>query len=83
MSAPADLVGGVDELAADFIWVVYHDYSGLGRAKAITRERLPEVAFEMGLAETVAWYKANGEWVENIKTKDYLGDYERQYGTRA
>ncbi len=43
----------------------------------------PEVTFEKGLAETIAWYKSNGDWVADIKNKDYLSYYERQYGTRA
>ena len=33
------------------------------------RERLgwrPQTAFERGLAETIAWYRANGEWVADI-----------------
>ncbi|CAN5171746.1 dTDP-glucose 4,6-dehydratase [soil metagenome] len=40
----------------------------------------PLVKFEQGLNETIAWYKSNGEWVSNIKNKDYLSYYAKQYG---
>jgi glutamine synthetase len=34
------------QLDVDALWVVYHDYSGLGRAKAVPRARFEEVAAE-------------------------------------
>jgi len=34
------------ELGVDALWVVYHDYAGLGRAKAVPRGRFDEVASE-------------------------------------
>ena len=34
------------ELGADALWVVYHDYAGLGRAKAVPTGRFDEVARE-------------------------------------
>src|SRR5205085_9622004 len=40
----------------------------------------PELPFDRGLAETIAWYKANAAWVAAIKNKDYLSYYEKQYG---
>ena len=63
MSGPGDVVARLDELDADFLWLVYHDYSGLGRAKAVTRDRLVD-AVERG----VTWAKAN--W--NIAINDHL-----------
>ncbi|MEK6719698.1 MAG: glutamine synthetase family protein [Chloroflexota bacterium] len=44
----------VEALGADFLWVVYHDYTSLGRAKAVTRDRFAE-AVERG----VTFAKAN------------------------
>ncbi|MBA4062331.1 MAG: dTDP-glucose 4,6-dehydratase [Isosphaera sp.] len=41
---------------------------------------VPQVPFDRGLAETIAWYRANAAWVAGIKNKDYLGYYEKQYG---
>ncbi|OWK34697.1 dTDP-glucose 4,6-dehydratase [Fimbriiglobus ruber] len=38
------------------------------------------VTFEQGLKETIDWYKANAEWVANIRNKEYLKYYEKQYG---
>jgi dTDP-glucose 4,6-dehydratase len=40
----------------------------------------PEIRFEDGLRDTVAWYRANGAWVEGVRTREYLNYYERQYG---
>ena len=42
----------------------------------------PRVAFDQGLAETIAWYQSNPGWVAGIKNKDYMSYYERQYGKR-
>jgi dTDP-glucose 4,6-dehydratase len=43
----------------------------------------PTVAFEEGLRETIAWYRAHGDWIDAIRTGDYLKYYERQYGSLA
>jgi dTDP-glucose 4,6-dehydratase len=43
----------------------------------------PQIAFEKGLRDTVAWYLDHAEWVENIRTGDYLKYCERQYGCLA
>ncbi|HJT76544.1 MAG TPA: dTDP-glucose 4,6-dehydratase [Gemmataceae bacterium] len=40
----------------------------------------PEVRFEDGLRDTVAWYRANAAWVERVRTREYLTYYEKQYG---
>ncbi len=42
----------------------------------------PEVRFEDGLRDTVAWYKSHPEWVAAIRTGEYLNYYEKQYGNR-
>ena len=33
----------------------------------------PTVAFEEGLAETVAWYRANAGWVQRVSSGAYRG----------
>ena len=45
----------------------------------------PEVSFETGLAETVAWYRANEWWWRPIKERDpaFKAYYEAQYGRRS
>lgn len=63
MNGAGDMMARLDELGADFLWLVYHDYSGLGRAKAVTRDRLAD-AVERG----VTWAKAN--W--SIAINDHL-----------
>ncbi|MBX7240370.1 MAG: dTDP-glucose 4,6-dehydratase [Bacteroidia bacterium] len=42
----------------------------------------PSVTFEQGLEETVEWYLNNKEWVDTIKSGNYLHYYEAQYGSR-
>jgi dTDP-glucose 4,6-dehydratase len=42
----------------------------------------PRKPFEEGIAETVAWYRANRAWWEPIKSGEYREYYERQYGAR-
>jgi dTDP-glucose 4,6-dehydratase len=32
------------------------------------------------LRETVEWYRGNAEWVEHVRSGEYLKYYERQYG---
>ncbi|MSR31976.1 MAG: dTDP-glucose 4,6-dehydratase [Gemmataceae bacterium] len=40
----------------------------------------PQWVFENGLQETVRWYLDNPEWVNSIRTGDYLRYYQTQYG---
>jgi dTDP-glucose 4,6-dehydratase len=40
----------------------------------------PEVDFDEGLAETVAWYRENTWWWEPIRSGAYREYYERHYG---
>ncbi len=42
----------------------------------------PQVGFEDGLAQTVAWYRENRAWWEAVKGGEYREYYERQYGER-
>jgi dTDP-glucose 4,6-dehydratase len=42
----------------------------------------PQTVFEEGLAQTVAWYRENRSWWEQIKSGDYREYYERQYADR-
>ncbi len=42
----------------------------------------PTIAFEDGLRDTVAWYRANEAWWRPIKEGDFRAYYERMYGAR-
>jgi dTDP-glucose 4,6-dehydratase len=42
----------------------------------------PQVVFRQGIRDTIDWYQANPDWVNRIKTGDYLKYYEQQYGDR-
>jgi dTDP-glucose 4,6-dehydratase len=43
----------------------------------------PTISLTDGLRDTVAWYSNHVEWVESIRTGDYLRYVERQYGNLA
>jgi dTDP-glucose 4,6-dehydratase len=40
----------------------------------------PTENFETGLLKTIEWYLANPEWVQQLRSGDYLGWIERNYG---
>jgi dTDP-glucose 4,6-dehydratase len=52
----------------------------LSSAKVRALGWAPQVRFEEGLQETVAWYRENSWWWEPIRSGDYRAYYERQYG---
>lgn len=60
---PVALLERLDELGVDFLWIVYHDYWGMGHAKAVNRDR-----FSDAVDNGVTWAKAN--W--NIAIDDQL-----------
>jgi len=39
----------------------------------------PEYTFEKGLAETVDWYLANGDWLKNVTSGAYQEYYDKMY----
>jgi dTDP-glucose 4,6-dehydratase len=43
----------------------------------------PRHRFEEALAATVRWYREHRGWWERIRTGEYLGYYEKQYGGRS
>ena len=42
----------------------------------------PQANFRDGLRQTIDWYLANTEWINRIRSGDYLKYYEQQYGNR-
>ncbi len=40
----------------------------------------PAVTFEEGLRQTIEWYQANQEWVNHVRSGEYLKYYDLQYG---
>ncbi|HVZ89145.1 MAG TPA: dTDP-glucose 4,6-dehydratase [Polyangia bacterium] len=61
-----------------------HDRRYAMNARKI-REQLgwrPRHGFEQGLADTVAWYRANGAWSDRVRSGAYRDYYEQQYATR-
>jgi len=65
------------------------DRPGHDRRYALSSEKLmretgwaPAMDFETGLARTIAWYQANGEWVARVRSGAYREYYEKNYGSR-
>ncbi len=42
----------------------------------------PEIEFQAGLESTIKWYQDNREWVNRIRSGEYLKFYDQQYGNR-
>jgi dTDP-glucose 4,6-dehydratase len=42
----------------------------------------PQIDFEEGLRETIAWYQSHEEWIERIRSGEYVRYYEEQYAGR-
>jgi dTDP-glucose 4,6-dehydratase len=40
----------------------------------------PRHTFEVGLGQTVAWYRDNSGWSDHVRSGEYQSYYERQYG---
>ena len=66
------------------------DRPGHDRRYALSSEKLmretgwqPQVDFETGLARTIDWFRANGPWVERVRSGAYRDYYERNYGARG
>jgi dTDP-glucose 4,6-dehydratase len=66
------------------------DRLGHDRRYALTSDKLtletdwqPRMDFETGLAQTVAWYRANAAWISRVRSGAYLDYYERNYGSRT
>jgi dTDP-glucose 4,6-dehydratase len=85
-----DIVMRIVELTGAEPDLVRHvaDRPGHDRRYSLDSSRLhelgwkPERDFEMGLAETVAWYQDNRAWWEPIKSGAYREYYARQYAER-
>lgn len=42
----------------------------------------PEIEFQSGLENTIKWYQDNLDWVNGIRSGEYLQYYDQQYGNR-
>ena len=42
----------------------------------------PEIPFEQGLRDTIAWYRSNAEWVNRCRSGEYRAYYEQMYAAR-
>ena len=65
------------------------DRPGHDRRYALSSEKLrhesgwcPDVPFEKGLADTIAWYRNNPEWVRHVRSGEYQTYYSRNYENR-
>ena len=64
------------------------DRQGHDRRYALDTSRLralgwqPEIDFELGLRETIQWYRDNRAWWEPIKSGEFAGYYRSNYAAR-
>ncbi|MCW5979918.1 MAG: dTDP-glucose 4,6-dehydratase [Bryobacteraceae bacterium] len=65
------------------------DRPGHDRRYALSSEKIrretgwtPLVEFESGLAETIAWYRDNQDWVRRVRSGEYQNYYSRNYHNR-
>lgn len=42
----------------------------------------PQISWEDGLAQTIAWYRANEAWVSHVRSGEYREYYQAMYGGR-
>jgi len=42
----------------------------------------PQVSWEDGLAQTIAWYRGNAAWVDHVRSGEYREYYQAMYGGR-
>jgi dTDP-glucose 4,6-dehydratase len=69
-------------------WVT--DRPGHDRRYALTNEKLikatgwePQMDFDRGLAATIYWYRIHTDWMQRIKSGEYLTFYELNYANRS
>ncbi len=65
------------------------DRPGHDRRYALSSEKImretgwaPQVTFEQGLADTIAWYKTHPEWIQRVKSGEYQRYYAANYANR-
>ncbi|HOK45528.1 MAG TPA: dTDP-glucose 4,6-dehydratase [Bryobacteraceae bacterium] len=65
------------------------DRPGHDRRYALSSEKImretgwsPQVAFENGIQQTIAWYQENAGWVARVKSGEYQNYYALNYGSR-
>jgi dTDP-glucose 4,6-dehydratase len=86
-----EVTGRILELTGADASLVRHveDRAGHDRRYSVDDGKLRELGWsprhsfgELGLPETVAWYRENRPWWEPIKSGDYRAYYEKQYAAR-
>jgi dTDP-glucose 4,6-dehydratase len=71
------------------LMVTVKDRPGHDRRYALSSEKLmretgweAQMPFEKGLEATIAWYRANGDWIARVKSGEYQTYYEKNYAGR-
>jgi dTDP-glucose 4,6-dehydratase len=65
------------------------DRPGHDRRYALTHEKIeaqlgwkPAIPLDDGLRQTIAWYRNNAKWLDDIRAGEYRGYYEKYYENR-
>ncbi len=89
--ANRDVVGQILAATGRSADLIKHvtDRPGHDRRYALSSAKLqretgwqPQVEFEAGLAQTIAWYRENEGWVERVKSGEYRNWLSANYGSR-
>ena len=74
---------------SDSLLTYVEDRPGHDRRYAIDSTKLerelgwkPRITFDDGLPETIAWYRCNAPWVDNVRSGAYLKYYDDMYSQR-
>jgi dTDP-glucose 4,6-dehydratase len=80
-----EIVGGPEILMTTVTDRPGHDRRYALASEKVARETgfVPQVTFEMGLAQTVRWYRDNPEWTRRVKSGEYREYYQKNYAWRS
>jgi dTDP-glucose 4,6-dehydratase len=42
----------------------------------------PQVQFDQGLADTIAWYRDNQQWLDDVRSGQYQNYFQKHYVQR-
>lgn len=66
-----------------------HDRPGHDRRYAINCDKIkeelgwkPSITFDDGLEKTVGWYLEHGQWIDNVRSGEYMKWIQKNYGKR-
>jgi dTDP-glucose 4,6-dehydratase len=80
-----DIVGAPNAVVQSVADRPGHDRRYALKSEKIARDLgfAPEVAFDVGLEQTVRWYRDNADWTARVRSGEYRDYYQMNYGWRT